>query len=184
MNRVPGPIQSASKLGLGTGMHVGTGLPHAKSKQLFGPALEIIGLYVDPRTMMISMSEELRDKLITAIRAFINTAESRKRPLVKWQCILSWINWGLNVFPLQHHASQLSYVKIMGKHIAHDSIYLNRTVIHHFNWLADTIEASDSVHMLDAIKWNEQDANLVIYCDALLVVLDLWPHSSSSVFMH
>ena len=24
------------------------GLPHVKSKQLFGPSLEIIGLYVDP----------------------------------------------------------------------------------------------------------------------------------------
>jgi len=34
------------------------GLPHVKSKQLFGHALEIIGLYVDPSVMTISMSVE------------------------------------------------------------------------------------------------------------------------------
>src|SRR5882724_4821579 len=118
--------------------------------------------------MTISMSEESQDKLIMAIRAFINTSKSHKRPLVKWQHILGWINWGLNVFPLLCPALQSSYAKIAGKHIARGSIHLNRAVIHHFNWLADTIEASDSVHMLDAIEWNEQDANLVIYYDASL----------------
>ena len=72
------------------------------------------------------------------------------------------------MFPLLHPALQSSYAKIAGKHIARGSIYLNRAVIRHFNWLADTIEASDGVHMLDTIELNEQDADLVIYCDASL----------------
>src|SRR5882724_957181 len=43
------------------------GLPHVKLKQVYGWALEIISLYMDPFIMTISMSEELQDKLTAAI---------------------------------------------------------------------------------------------------------------------
>ena len=52
------------------------GLPHAKKKQLFGPALKIIGLYVDPSLMMITMLALARDSLISAVHAFVDTTVS------------------------------------------------------------------------------------------------------------
>ena len=58
-----------------------------------------------------------------------------------------------------------------GKHIAQGSIYLNKVVIHHFTWLADTVESSDGIHLLDAVEWTKPDADLVIYCDVSLNVL-------------
>jgi len=47
-------------------------------------------------------------------------------------------------------------------------LYLNRSVIHNFHWLADTIEVSSGVHMLDAIEWDASDADLIIYSHASL----------------
>src|SRR5882724_10665101 len=114
------------------------GLRHIKKKQLFSHSLEIIGLHVDPTKMTISMSDVSHNELITAIRSFIDTSQSRRHPVVEWLRILGWINWGLNAYPLVRPALQSAYVKISGKHIARAQVYLNRTVIRHFNWLADT----------------------------------------------
>jgi len=138
------------------------GLPHAKKKQVFGPVLEIIGLYVDPSLMMITMPAMARDSLISAIRAFVDTAISRRCSLLDWQCILGWINWSLNAFPLLRPALQSAYSKISGKNVAHAKIYLNHTVIQDFTWLADTIVVSDGVHLLDTIEWDKSDADLII----------------------
>jgi len=44
-------------------------------------------------------------------------------------------------------------------------------VIWHFNWLADTIETSHSIHVLDAEEWDHTDANLTIYTDESLMGL-------------
>ena len=60
------------------------------------------------------------------------------------------------------------YSKIKGKQMSHALVFLNQDVIHHFNWLADTIEASDGVHLLDVIEWGHSNTNLIIYCDASL----------------
>jgi len=128
------------------------GLPHVRSKQLFGHSLEIIGLYVDPSIMTISMSVESWSTLVMAICAFIDTSTSRKRPLLEWQWILGWINLGLNAYPLLHPCLHSSYAKIVGKCFAQGPMYLNRVVIRHFTWLAETIKVSDGIHMLDALS--------------------------------
>jgi len=47
-------------------------------------------------------------------------------------------------------------------------LYLNRTVIHNFHWLTDTIKDSDGIHILDAIEWDSSDADLIVYSDASL----------------
>jgi len=57
-------------------LHDYLGLPHAKKKQFFGPALQIIGLYINPTLMMITMPALARDSLISAIHAFMDTTTS------------------------------------------------------------------------------------------------------------
>ena len=147
------------------------GLPHVRKKQLFGRTLEIIGLHVDPLKMTISMSDTSRDNLTTSIRKFIDTTQTRRRPLVEWQRMLGWINWALNVYPLARPALQSAYSKISGKKLSRAPVYLNRDVIQHFNWLADTFDSSDGVHVMDAIEWTRPDADLTIFCDASLTGL-------------
>jgi len=60
------------------------------------------------------------------------------------------------------------YTKISGKQISHAQLNLYRSVICDFHWLTNTIEASDRVHMLDAIEWDASDADLIIYSDVSL----------------
>jgi len=144
------------------------GLPHIKQKQVFGKSLKIIGMVVDPTNMTISMSLNARNDLTAAIRAFVDTSQSRRHPVIEWQWILGWINWALNAYPLVFPALQLAYAKIASKVISCTQLYLNCVVILHFLWLADTIEASDGIHILDAKEWDSNDADLAIYSDASL----------------
>src|SRR5882724_10801657 len=112
--------------------------------------------------MTIMMSENYHQELTTATQAFIDPSSTRQWPLIEWQRILEWINWGINAYPLRHPALQPAYAKISGKQISQTQLYLNRAVIHHFWWLADTIDASDSTNILDAKEWGRSDTNLVI----------------------
>ena len=112
------------------------GLPHERHKQVFGPAIKIIGFWVDPRDLSISMSTTSKAKLIASIQDFINTSTSHTCPLMEWQCILSWINWGFNVFPLLRPGLQSLYEKISGKSHAHAPVYLNRRVIRDLTWVS------------------------------------------------
>src|SRR5882724_12988904 len=143
-------------------------LPHTKNKQIFGHALDIISLHIDPSSMSIMMPLPARRELVAAIRSFISTTTSCHRSLLDWQRILRWINWGLNAFPLGRPALQSAYDKVSGKLIPRAKIYLNHAVIRDLTWLALMIEASDGIHMMDVIKWDESQANLTIYCDASL----------------
>ena len=63
------------------------------------------------------------------------------------------------MFPLLCPALQSAYSKIAGKQVTRAPIYLNHVVIRHFNWLADAIEASNGIHIIDAVKWGVRDAN-------------------------
>ena len=91
--------------------------------------------------------------------------------MIEWQRILSWINWGLNTYPLVHPALQPAYTKIAGKHISRAQVFLNRSVIHNFLWLADMIKASEGVHILESIEWDHSDADLIVYSDVSLTGL-------------
>jgi len=74
------------------------GLPHEQRKQIFGQCIDIIGFLVNLVEMSFSMPPNSKDTLIIAIHVFIDTSSSRCRPLVEWQHLLGWINWGLNTF--------------------------------------------------------------------------------------
>ena len=50
------------------------GLLHDKKKQVFGMTLKIIGLFVNPTDMTISMSDRSCSDLTMAVRAFIDTS--------------------------------------------------------------------------------------------------------------
>ena len=117
--------------------------------------------------MTITMSDKSHTDLIAAVHAFVDTSTSRKCPLVEWQRILGWINWGLNAYPLLCPALQPTYDKIASKWVAHALIYLNHAVLRHFCLLVDTIACSD-IHLLTAADWHAHKANVIIHCDASL----------------
>jgi len=85
------------------------------------------------------MPQVSKDELSGAILKFIDTTSSHCRPLVEWQQLLGWINWGLNTFPLLKPGLQSSYSKIRDKSNAHALIYLNKQVLSDLHWVANTM---------------------------------------------
>jgi len=97
------------------------------------------------------MSGSSKSDLIMAVREFMDTTTSHTHALVKWQQILSWMNWGLNTFPLLCPVLESSYEKIAGKSQAHVPIYLNKQVIQGLTWLMNLMQDLEGICMLDVI---------------------------------
>ncbi|THH16009.1 hypothetical protein EUX98_g9370 [Antrodiella citrinella] len=151
------------------------GIPHDLSKQLFGRALTIIGYHIDSISMTISLPSDSSLALVTAIRDFIDGADSlRRQPLRKWQRLIGWINWGLNVQPLLRPALQSCYSKIKGKTHPHAGISLNRSVRRDLEWVASVFQRHTGVHVLRSRVWHPSEADLTIYCDASLSGMGFW----------
>jgi len=128
------------------------------------------------------MSPELKEALIIGIRLFINTTSACRRPLVEWQHLLGWINWGLNTFPLLKLGLQSSYEKIRGKLHVHTLIYLNKQVIRDLHWVADTLETSTGLFYFNTAEWSPANADVVIYCDVSLTGLGFYCPADSIAY--
>jgi len=133
--------------------------------------------------MTITMPETSKLDLLNVIKTFIDTRLSCWRPLVEWQCLLGWINWALNVFPLLKPALQSSYDKILGKAHPHTPVYLNWDVIHDLSWLSTTIGESDGICMLDVITWEPNHADLEIFCNATPAQLGFYSPAHNAGFV-
>jgi hypothetical protein len=70
------------------------GIPHEKSKQLYGEKLVIIGLLVDTITMQISLLEDAKEKVLESIDQFIANC---CRPLKDFLQLAGYLNWALTV---------------------------------------------------------------------------------------
>lgn len=150
------------------------GIPHEEPKQLWGtPELVIIGFLVNVENLTITMPLEARRDLVSALRVFVKP-DSRSRSLREWQRMLGWCNWALNSFSLLRPALQSSYEKLRGKIHPHGGIYLNKPTIQDLLWFADMVEALDGVHILEAMEWEESEADAVAFCDSRLRALGFW----------
>lgn len=158
------------------------GIPHSDNKQLFGRALEIIGFFVDPRSMSVTMPADSSADLVEHIRAFL-AVSTRQQPLREWQRLLGWINWGLNVHPLLKPGLQSSYRKIAGKSIARAPIYLNARVVRDLTWVANMFESNEGIFFYRAKAWPPRAADLTILCDASLEGLGYWCPLRQQAFM-
>ncbi|THH15240.1 hypothetical protein EUX98_g9495, partial [Antrodiella citrinella] len=151
------------------------GIPHDPAKQLFGRTLTIIGYHVDPTSMTISLPSESSDALVSAIHHFLEDCDShRRQPLRRWQKLVGWINWGLNVQPLARPALQSCYAKLQGKQHAHAGVTINRSVRRDLQWIAALFSNRDGVHVLTSRCWSPFAADLTIYCDASLTGMGFW----------
>ncbi|KIM22104.1 hypothetical protein M408DRAFT_33379, partial [Serendipita vermifera MAFF 305830] len=128
------------------------GIPHQKSKQVYGPVLDIVGLRVDATSMTITMSAERREELKKGIKTFL-AANSRRRPLVEWQRMAGWMQWALNAYPLLRPAVTPLYHKTAGKTYRKAPVIINREVRHALQWFMERLDLAEGVSILDAEEW-------------------------------
>jgi len=136
--------------------------------------LNIIRLFMNPIDMSFTMPAESKNDLINAIFEFIDTTSLCWYPLVEWQRLLGWINWGLNTFPLLNPRLHSSYTKIWGKSNAHASIFLNKQVLMEPPLVAETMESAMGLLLFNATEWSPSEADMVMYCDVSLMGLSFY----------
>lgn len=146
-------------------------LPWAWEKQVSGNTLDVIGYSINCEEMSITLPEGKRLALIEALRTF---SSALSHPLVEWQRMTGWANWGLNIFPLGRWALQSSWDKTAGKSLRHAHIPLNRTNVEDLNWLADALEAWPGRQVLKHLHWSITDADLIFFCDACPSGFGFW----------
>ncbi|EGF97866.1 uncharacterized protein MELLADRAFT_84188 [Melampsora larici-populina 98AG31] len=150
-------------------------LPWAWEKQIFGSTLDIIGYSVDCEEVSISLPEGKRISLIVALRSFTS---SLSHPLVEWQRITGWANWGLNIFPLGRWALQSSWDKIAGKSMGNAHIPLNKLNVEDLNWLANALESWPGRRVLKHLHWALTDADCMFFTDACPTGFGFWRPSN------
>jgi hypothetical protein len=141
------------------------GCPYDDKKQEHGSLLKIIGFWVDSCIGSISLSPETVSDIVAKLNSFL-TSKDRQQPLREWLKLAGHLNWLLNVLPWGRPALSELYRKTAGKLHSHARIYLNATVVDNLAWLARTIPASIGIRFVDAGRWNEADADFVMWTDA------------------
>lgn len=140
-------------------------VPYDDKKQEHGVTLKIIGFWVNSLVGSISLSPESIANMISKINLFIQTKD-RQPPLRDWLRLAGHLNWMLNVLPWGRPALSEIYRKTAGKLHSHGKIYLNATVIDNLTWLAKTIPESIGIRFVDVGRWNDEEADLVMWTDA------------------
>ena len=139
-------------------------IPHKEKKQIFGSSLTVIGIQVDANALTMTMPPDTLNKLIIAIRDFINA--NHKFMLREWQRLAGWINWSLNVFPLLRPALNNFYTKISGKCAPNKYIRINNAVRADLLWAIQHLESNPGVRLIHHMQWDISSADVIIYCDA------------------
>lgn len=76
----------------------------------------------------------------------------------------------------------LLYAKTSGKYIPDKRIYTNNTIHANLCWALNHIRGSRGVEVLNSRQWGPDDADIVIYCDALLAGLGFWVEKANIGF--
>ncbi|KAJ7327845.1 hypothetical protein DFH08DRAFT_709900 [Mycena albidolilacea] len=146
------------------------GIPHSEDKQVFSLELVVISFLVDSRRMRVTVPDDARLALVAELRRWTRKSKHGvQRSLHDWQALAGYVNWVFNVFPLLKPALCNVYAK-MEKDKPHALIYVNDAIRCELTWLADHVERAEGIFLIKSIDYHPDDANLVIYCDASLVI--------------
>ncbi|KAG0150499.1 hypothetical protein CROQUDRAFT_679549 [Cronartium quercuum f. sp. fusiforme G11] len=157
-------------------------IPWDWKKQIWGEKIEIIGHYVDASKLSLSLSPEKKSDLITALRTFVSV---KQHQLKEWQSLLGWASWGLNTFPLGRFTLQAAWDKIAAKTHRNLLVPTNMEVQRDFRWLADAIEHSARVYLLNSAIWGLSEADTLVASDACPEGIGIWfPNSAEGFHLH
>lgn len=150
-------------------------VPWDWKKQVHGHELEVIGFWVEPNKLKLSLAPEKKEDLITKINDFTGTNQNNLR---EWQRLLGWCSWALNVFPLGRVALQSSWDKIAGKTYKRLVVPHNKDIQMDLRWLASRLESSDGINLLEASLWSIAEADIAFTADACPSGFGIWDPAS------
>ena len=177
-------------------------VPYDRPKQLWDYSLSVIGFLVDADRLVLSMPEDSRQALLTAIHDFCRfgtsvPASRRCRSLRQCQALAGHINWALNVYPLLRPGLAALYQKMGGPYYPYKTVHINHAITHDLRWLATHLQESNGLFLLESIAWTPDEAHLVVLTDACPSGFGFWvpslhlgfygdtiPMTDSPIFFH
>ena len=157
------------------------GIPHEERKQVFGSPLPIIGFDVNPNLMTITMPPSARDELLSAICVFTNPRQ--RCSLRDFQCLAGWVNWSLNVYPLLRPGLSSVYKKMRRGSYPFQKLSINNTICHELHWLADHVETSNGIRIIESREWSRSEAHDTFLCDACPTGMGYWSPKTCEGFV-
>ena len=143
------------------------GCPWKDKKQEYGLELKIIGFYVDINRGTLTLTDESIASVLSTVHAFL-AIPGHRPSLREWLRVGGHLNWVFNVLPLGRPALSEFYRKIAGKTIMNAGISLNADVVRNLEWLIEVIPKAIGVHFVDATRWDDIEADFVLWTDASL----------------
>ena len=143
------------------------GCPWKDKKQEYGLELKIIGFYVDINRGTLTLTDESITSVLSTVRSFLATP-GRRPSLRDWLRVGGHLNWIFNVLPLGKPALGEFYRKIAGKGVMNAGVSLNADVVRNLEWLIEVIPKAIGVHFVDATRWDDIEADFVLWTDASL----------------
>ncbi|KAI5997239.1 hypothetical protein F5J12DRAFT_906972 [Pisolithus orientalis] len=143
------------------------GIPHEEKKQLSGLVLPVISFKVDPNLM--------QEWLLDQVHSFAH--QGTQHSLCDFQCLASYLNWALNVYPMLHPGLSALYAKTAGKENVGALLWVNCNLVHELQWFASHIEMSDGIFFLSTVSWTHcclPTSTLVALTDASDDGLGFW----------
>ena len=116
------------------------------------------------------MLSTAQDESISAIRAFANPWQ--RRSLKDFQRLASRVDWALNVYLLPQPGLLGVYNKMCCGSFPFQK--LSVTISKELTWLADHIERSDSVHIIQSQEWSRSEVHTTFLCDACPGGMGYW----------
>lgn len=156
-------------------------IPWNWDKKVWGSEIEVIGHWIDCKSMSISLSDEKRIALAAELQEFAN---QRSQTLVKWARMTGWANWGLNIFPLGRWALQSLWDKMAGKTKRNALVPGNSSTTADLNWLSKALAKWEGRQLLETFFWKLDDADITIFCDACPAGLGIWIPASGKGFVY
>jgi len=131
--------------------------------------------------MTITMSHDVRNELVSAIRTFTNPRQ--RRSLRDFQRLAGWVNWALNVYPLLRPGLLSVYEKMRRGSSHFQKLSINNSISSKLRWLAAHINNSNSVHILKSREWSRLDAQAMFLCDTCPTGMGYWSSETCEGFV-
>lgn len=157
------------------------GIPHKLEKQLHGPRLTVIGFDVDSKNMSIKLPDKSRADLLKELDTW---CRGGGKPARSWVQFGGWLNWALDVYPLQRPALN-SFYAALGPHNHRNSkaiVEVPDAVKEDLRWAKNHMKRSKGILFMKTHLWRPEDATVVIYTATSSKGMGFWYHKSGHGF--
>ena len=139
------------------------GIPHKRSKQIFGSQLAVLGIKVDAVDLTFTLPKESKERLSRELSSWC--VRGIRKTVREWQQLAGWINWVFNVYPLLRPSLNNIYSKMRGMG-QETRVWTNTAMREDLEWAKNKLDNTNGIRLLKSLSWKINEATCVAKTDA------------------